>query len=65
MIERLTLTPIGKDILAMAEEPSINYKDHLNKIARVQKELANLLGKQLNNPQVRGTAVVLCGEWRG
>jgi hypothetical protein len=65
MIEQPVFTPLRQDIVELADQPVANYKDHLNKITQVQYELSNLLGVSLDNPQVRGTAEVLCGEWEG
>ena len=63
MLEQPLITALGQDIIAIADSPVTNYKDHLNKVARVQFELSNLLGVKLDNPQLRGTAELLCGGW--
>ena len=64
MPEQPVLTPLSPDIVALADQPVANYAEHLNKVAQVQRELSNLLGVRIDNPQLRGTAEVLCGEWR-
>ena len=63
MLEQLVLTPLRQDIVELADKPVSNYTEHLNKVAQVQRELSNLLGVRIDNPQLRGTAEVLCGEW--
>ena len=63
MKNQLAVTALRQDIVALADKPVMNHKDHLNKVAQVQWELSNLLGVRLDNPQLRGTAEVLCGEW--
>lgn len=64
MKNQLAVTPLKQDIVTLADRPVTNYKDHLNKVAQVQFELSNLLGVKIDNPQLRGTAEVLCGEYR-
>lgn len=57
--------PLQQDIVKLADQPVANYREHLNKIIQVQYELSNLLSVRLDDPKVRGTAEVLCGEWQG
>ena len=63
MFEQI-IPPLRQDIVTLADQPVTSYREHLNKITQVQWELSNLLGVKLDNPQLRGTAEVLCGKWR-